>query len=136
MNEKTINAHIQSKKKVGWVTLPFYLSVFLKLVCYVWTCISMHVFTCTSLIPQLDYLDLYLIHWPRDLTKDCLFPKVEIKPEEILGYSAESISQCWEVCACMLCMCVCCVCVYVCMLCMLCMCVCAHVVCVHVCKFA
>jgi diketogulonate reductase-like aldo/keto reductase len=45
---------------------------------------------------QLDYLDLYLIHWPIDIAPDCTFPKVEIKDDERLGYSEERTAQCWE----------------------------------------
>ena len=43
---------------------------------------------------QLDYLDLYLIHTPFEVSKGASFP---FREEEKLMYNAESISHCWEV---------------------------------------
>ena len=54
----------------------------------------------SSLPPSLplDYLDLYLVHWPIGIAPDCTFPKEPIKDEERLGYSEERMAECWEVC--------------------------------------
>ena len=44
---------------------------------------------------QLDYLDLYLIHWPYTFPKGkTLYTAAE---EDKFGYSAETEAKCWEV---------------------------------------
>ena len=45
---------------------------------------------------QLDYLDLYLIHWPQPLKKGAKLPN--LTDEEKLGYSEERIRATWKVC--------------------------------------
>ena len=44
---------------------------------------------------QLDYLDLYLIHWPIEFKKDSELWK--LSDDDKLGYDAERLAQCWEV---------------------------------------
>ncbi len=43
---------------------------------------------------QLDYLDLYLIHWPIHFQANVMFPK---KPEEFLAPAAIPIIETWQV---------------------------------------
>ena len=47
---------------------------------------------------QLDYLDLYLVHWPAELRKGSVFGK--LIDDDKLGYDPDRIAQCWEVCIC------------------------------------
>ena len=44
---------------------------------------------------QLDYLDLYLIHWPLALEKGA--DLLNLKEEQKLGYDADREAKCWEV---------------------------------------
>ena len=44
---------------------------------------------------QLDYLDLYLIHWPQALKKGTEMWK--LTDDCKLGYNQETIAKCWEV---------------------------------------
>ena len=44
---------------------------------------------------QLDYLDLYLIHWPTRLAKTAQLGN--LKEEDKLGYQPEFFSRAWEV---------------------------------------
>ena len=44
---------------------------------------------------QLEYLDLYLVHWPIQLRKECLLYKLE--EDDKMGYDAQRIAKCWEV---------------------------------------
>lgn len=41
---------------------------------------------------QLDYLDLYLVHWPVSLKSDVMFPE---KGEDFLDYSQAPLSETW-----------------------------------------
>jgi len=45
---------------------------------------------------QLEYLDLYLFHWPVALRKGADFKN--LSDEEKLGYDAERVANCWKVC--------------------------------------
>ena len=45
---------------------------------------------------QLDYLDLYLVHWPVTLRKDVSL--AALTDADKFGYSAESFAACWQVC--------------------------------------
>ncbi len=45
---------------------------------------------------QLEYLDLYLIHWPQPLKKGAQLS--DLKEEEKLGYDAECMDETWKVC--------------------------------------
>ena len=44
---------------------------------------------------QLEYLDLYLIHWPVGLKKGT--EQWKLTDDCKLGYNAETIAKCWEV---------------------------------------
>ena len=44
---------------------------------------------------QLDYLDLYLVHWPIEVKKGTVLRK--FKEDEKLGYDPNRMAQCWEV---------------------------------------
>ena len=46
---------------------------------------------------QLDYIDLYLIHWPQGLKKGTEMWK--LTDDCKLGYNADTIAKCWEVSA-------------------------------------
>ena len=47
---------------------------------------------------QLDYLDLYLIHWPQCLRKGAkLTPERFFPDEDLLGYDPDRAAKCWEV---------------------------------------
>jgi aldehyde reductase len=43
---------------------------------------------------QLEYVDLYLIHWPQDLPRDVVLSK--LTDEQMLGYNEQNIASCWE----------------------------------------
>lgn len=43
---------------------------------------------------RLDYLDLYLIHWPQELPKKCDLS--QLTEADKLGYDEKRIAQCWE----------------------------------------
>ena len=45
---------------------------------------------------QLDYLNLYLIHWPIDVKKGYKELR-NLTPEERIGYDKGRIAACWEV---------------------------------------
>ena len=45
---------------------------------------------------QLEYLDLYLIHWPQSLKKGTVIGK--ITEDQKLGYDGERTAKVWEVC--------------------------------------
>ena len=44
---------------------------------------------------QLDYLDLYLVHWPQSLKKGVALS--DLTPEDRLGYKPEAIEKTWKV---------------------------------------
>lgn len=44
---------------------------------------------------QLDYLDLYLMHWPQAQKKGVPIP--ELTDEEKYGYSEKGIAETWKV---------------------------------------
>ena len=44
---------------------------------------------------QLDYLDLYLIHWPQALRKGVSLP--DLTPDDRFGYNAEAMEKTWAV---------------------------------------
>ena len=44
---------------------------------------------------QLDYLDLYLVHWPQALKKGC--NTESLKDGENLGYDPDRCAKTWEV---------------------------------------
>ena len=44
---------------------------------------------------QLDYLDLYLVHWPLAIEKGA--DNHNLKDEQRLGYDPDREAKCWEV---------------------------------------
>ena len=44
---------------------------------------------------KLDYLDLYIVHWPFVVKKGAVLG--ELKEGEDLGYNEETEAKCWEV---------------------------------------
>ena len=44
---------------------------------------------------QLDYLDLYLVHWPLELEKGA--DVRNLKDEQLLGYNSDREANCWKV---------------------------------------
>ena len=47
---------------------------------------------------QLDYLDLYLMHWPVFLRKG--FTPGNLTDDDKLGYDPEKVANVWRVCKC------------------------------------
>lgn len=45
----------------------------------------------------VEYLDLYLIHWPVEFKKDCDLWK--LSDDDKLGYDPHRVAECWKVCA-------------------------------------
>ena len=45
---------------------------------------------------QLEYLDLYLFHWPVALRKGADFKN--LSDEDRLGYDPDRVANCWKVC--------------------------------------
>ena len=45
---------------------------------------------------QLDYLDLYLMHWPVALKKGC--DEMNLQDGDLLGYNSSRVAKTWTVC--------------------------------------